>query len=374
MDTFVDSSWYFLRYLSPRDETRPFDRALVERWLPVDQYIGGVEHAILHLLYARFFTKVLHDLGHVGFDEPFAALFTQGLITKTAYHCPEHGWLAWSPALEAHVASGSRVCPETTHARSAEAPPLHVSLHKMSKSKGNTVAPEPLIERFGADAVRLYTLFVGPPEKEAEWDDAAIVGQYRFLGRVHDLVHSLGKPAAEGPEARSESPSPPLEAALRSAHAALRSVTEDFEEGFHFNTAIARLHSLFDDVGKAAPLARTPADRRALAEAVRLGVQMLAPFAPHVAEDLWSASGGSGSIFRAPWPEHDPGLAAAREVEIVLQVNGRVRSRLLVPAGAGEEEIRARAIADERVREWTAGKTVAKTIVVPGKLVNFVVR
>jgi leucyl-tRNA synthetase len=369
MDTFVDSSWYFLRYLSPRDDTRPFDRALIDAWLPVDQYIGGVEHAILHLLYARFFTKVLHDLGHVGFDEPFGALFTQGLITKVAYQCPEHGWIPARPSLEAGPAGGPRVCPEPRHERFPTAPELRVSLHKMSKSKGNTVPPEPLIERFGADAVRLYTLFVGPPEKEAEWDDAAIVGQYRFLARFHDLVRSVAAvPAGGDPDGATGR----FEDLRRAAHAALRSVSEAFEGGFHFNTAIATLHTLADRIAKAAPVAERPADRAALREAARLAVQMLAPFAPHLAEELWSAMGERGTVFRRGWPAYDPALAKSREVEIALQVNGKVRSRLVVPSDAAEEEIRSRALADERVREWTAGRPIAKTVVVPGRLVNFV--
>ncbi|MCI0586126.1 MAG: leucine--tRNA ligase [Planctomycetes bacterium] len=371
MDTFVDSSWYFLRYLSPRDTARPFDRALLDAWLPVDQYIGGVEHAILHLLYARFFTKVLHDLGHVGFDEPFGALFTQGLITKVAYQCPEHGWLPAGPSLEARVAGGTRTCPEPRHERFEAPPELRVSLHKMSKSKGNTVPPEPLIERFGADAVRLYTLFVGPPEKEAEWDDASVVGQYRFLARFHDLVRSLAPVPAGGDPKGAKGAFDDLR---RAAHSALRSVSEAFEGDFHFNTAIATLHTLADRIGKAAPAAEAPADRAALREAALLAVRMLAPFAPHLAEELWSSMGEKGSVFRRAWPAYDPALAKSREVEIALQVNGKVRSRLVVPSDAAEEEIRSRALADERVREWTAGRPIAKTVVVPGRLVNFVLR
>jgi leucyl-tRNA synthetase len=373
MDTFVDSSWYFLRYLSPRDEVRPFRRALVDAWLPVDQYIGGVEHAILHLLYARFVTKVLHDLGHVGFREPFGALFTQGMIQKIAYQCPEHGWIPWGAALADRLAAGNDACPRTDHARSAEPPRLRAALHKMSKSKGNVVPPDPLLDRFGSDTVRLYTLFVGPPEKDAEWDEAAVVGQHRFLGRVWETARRYA-PWARGPGSGSREASGSFAELRRATHEAVRSITEEMEGGFHFNTAIATLHTLFGEIERLGGKAHTDPERSAVGESLRLGILVLAPFAPHLGERLWEEIGGRGSVFRAAWPSFDPELAAPSELEVVAQVNGKVRARFRVPAGLDEASLRARALAEPKVVEATQGRAIARVVVVPDRLVNVVVR
>jgi leucyl-tRNA synthetase len=380
MDTFVDSSWYFLRYLSPRDETRAIDTTLVNHWLPVDQYIGGVEHAILHLLYSRFVTKALQDMKIVGFGEPFANLFTQGMICKTAYWCPEHNWVP-----ESEVQDGRHTCGQT----------VRMDMAKMSKSKLNVVDPGPLIEKFGADTVRLYTLFIGPPEKDAEWDDRAVVGQYRFLTRLYETVTSLD-PATLGmwaikvgsnmaratPFAGQEGPgqtsasSAPSEAALelqRKTHQTIRSITHAIDGGFHFNKVIAELHELLGVVKKVGPaLAADDRDRGVLAESVDSLVRLLAPLVPHLAEELWQAMGHGQSVFASSWPTYREELARENEVEIPVQVNGKVRSRLMLKAGADEATARAAALADAKVVASLEGKSVRKVIVIPDRLVNIV--
>lgn len=332
MDTFVDSSWYYLRYISPRDDRRPFDSELVNRWLPVDQYIGGVEHAILHLMYSRFITKVLCDAGYVNFTEPFANLFTQGMIIKDGA--------------------------------------------KMSKSKGNTVSPDALIGKYGADTVRFYTLFIGPPEKDAEWRDESVVGASRFLRGLWDLFCSVAD-AVGG--SRSEADVAFSGAAMelrRAVHKTIRKVTADIEGSFHFNTALASLMELEniirDFLRNGMPSAA--GDRGALREALETMVLLLGPFVPHIAEELWQALGERETIFRHPWPEPIPELLKDEEQTVVVQVNGRVRAKVTVPAGMSEEKLTETVLAQENVRAHIAGKQLVKTVVVPGRLVNFVVK
>ncbi|HWN81548.1 MAG TPA: class I tRNA ligase family protein, partial [Candidatus Udaeobacter sp.] len=341
MDTFVDSSWYFLRFLSPRDATQPFARALVDRWLPVDQYIGGVEHAILHLLYSRFITKVLHDAELLGFVEPFGALFTQGMICKDGA--------------------------------------------KMSKSKGNVVSPDDLIAAYGADTVRLYTLFVGPPEKDAEWNDRAVEGTYRFLGRVWRLAidHAARLPAApvlgRGPAPAEGGMADQVRALRRSTHRTIYRITQDVDR-LHLNTAVSALMehthaaaSFAVEAGEAGELNPKSGAGHALREALDALTLLMAPFAPHMAEELWHRLGGAGSIFHEPWPPHDPELATASTITLVVQVNGKVRARMDAPAGLTTAEIEARALADPKIKALLGSQTVRKAIVVPDKLVNLVV-
>ncbi|MBI1850545.1 MAG: leucine--tRNA ligase [Planctomycetes bacterium] len=332
MDTFVDSSWYFLRYLSPKDPTKPFDSRIVNKWMPVDQYIGGVEHAILHLLYSRFVTKVLADLKLVSFREPFAALFTQGMITKGG--------------------------------------------EKMSKSRGNTVSPDETIDQWGADALRLYTLFLGPPEKDAEWDDRAISGPFRFLVKAWDLVHdTVDKIVKEDPKGLATATYSKEARALRQkTHATIRDVTDDVEKSFHFNTAISKLMVLVNDARAFADASgfAEPGDRLAMRECLEALTRLLAPFAPHLAEECFKTLGHAQSVFRDRWPEADATLVKADEQEIVVQVNGKTRTTVTVPAGLDPDALVARANA--AAAEWLAGKTIVKTIVVPGRLVNFVVK
>lgn len=332
MDTFVDSSWYYLRYLSPRDDRRPFDAELVNRWLPVDQYIGGVEHAILHLMYSRFVTKALQDAGFVAFPEPFRNLFTQGMIVKDGA--------------------------------------------KMSKSKGNTVSPDALIAKYGADTVRLYTLFIGPPEKDAEWKDESVIGAYRFLRGLWDLALPLAASLRAAPEAGpAETLSPAGEALRRAVHRTVRKVTQDIEGNFHFNTALAALMELENalrDYLRPRPgePEREPA---AAACALKTILLLLAPFVPHLAEELWRELGGEGSVFRQPWPEWDPALVEEETITVPVQVNGKLRGRVSIPAGADDEAHRAAALAEPNVKAHTQGKRLVKTVVVPGRLVNLVV-
>ena len=345
MDTFVDSSWYFLRFLSPHDRERPVVRELADRWLPIDQYIGGVEHAILHLLYARFMTKVFYDAGLVGFEEPFAALFTQGMICKDGA--------------------------------------------KMSKSKGNTVSPDDLIAQYGADTVRLYTLFVGPPEKDAEWNDRAVEGTYRFLGRIWRLVNDhlgvlppgpvIGKPAVSGAGAGEGAQGELVRELRRSTHRTIQRVTQDVAR-FHFNTAVSALmehtHAVAGFAAEAAPrgeLAPASPGAWALREALEALILLIAPFAPHIAEELWQRMGGTTSVFRGRWPEPDHTLAAAETITLVVQVNGKVRARLAAPAGLDEAAARELALGDPRVVAHLGGRPVTKAVIVPDKLVSLVV-
>jgi leucyl-tRNA synthetase len=312
MDTFVDSSWYFIRYTDPRNDKEPFSREIADYWLPVNQYIGGVEHAILHLLYARFFTKVMQEMGLVGFREPFARLFNQGMIHKDGA--------------------------------------------KMSKSKGNTVDPLALADRYGADAVRTFTLFLGPADQDMEWHDSGIEGVWRFLNKLWRVVLEQ----AEKPQV--ERPSGPL---ARKAHETIAKVTDDIDRRFAFNTPIAAVMELVNEIGRAP-------DDPAARFAAETAVSLIQPYAPHIAEELWERLGGS-RLWEAPWPEADPAMLERDTVEVVLQVNGKLRDRIQVPPAIGEDELVALARASERVQAHLNGGEPRKTIVVPGKLVNFVV-
>ncbi len=326
MDTFVDSSWYFLRYCSPRHDAAPFDKKAAAYWMNVDQYIGGIEHAVLHLLYARFFTKVLRDLGLTDVDEPFKNLLTQGMVIKDGA--------------------------------------------KMSKSKGNVVDPDFIINKYGADTARLFSLFAAPPEKDLEWSDQGVDGAYRFLHRVWAITHRyherLRTVRAAGNEARGDR-------LFRKVHQTIRKVTEDIERQFQFNTAIAAMmelvNELYEYTSKDLPAEKLPIVRRAL-ETVAL---LLAPFAPHFSEELWRALGRETSIAGEPWPSFDAEAIKESEITLVVQVNGKVRSKLTIAAGLPDREIEAAALADAKVREHTAGKSPKKVIVVQGKLVNIVV-
>ncbi|MGD0264912.1 MAG: leucine--tRNA ligase [Candidatus Methylomirabilota bacterium] len=369
MDTFVDSSWYFLRFASPLEMSRPLEPAKVQYWLPVDQYIGGIEHAVLHLLYARFFTKVCRDLGLTTISEPFTNLLTQGMVCKESYRCPEHGY-----RLPAEVDKQGR-CTECQR-------PLEIGrTEKMSKSKRNVVDPDDLLERYGADTIRLFSLFAAPPEKDLEWSDEGVQGSFRFLTRIFRLVEDqavrirAARDLAWGGGPQGEE----VRTLRRATHQTIAKVSRDLEDAFHFNTALASLMELQnaltrfqDDLpAEAAPAA---ADRiLAFAESMTALLTMLAPFAPHLAEELWETLGHRGSIFRQPWPVADAVLAQADAVEVVVQVNGKVRSRQHVPRGTAEDRLKTLALDDPRIQAWTAGKAVRKVVVIPDKLVNIVV-
>ncbi len=310
MDTFVCSSWYYLRYTSPGYEDGPLSVASANYWMPVDQYIGGIEHAVLHLLYSRFFMKVLNDAGLVKEREPFKRLLTQGMVLK----------------------DGSA----------------------MSKSRGNIVAPDEIVEKYGADTARLFILFASPPEKDLEWSDAGVEGAHRFLNRVWRLV-------LRGPVGSGE-PDPEVRRAL---HLAIKKVTEDIEERFNFNTAISAIMELVNTLYRA---------ERVTEEALETLVLLLAPFAPHLTEELWHRMGKEGSVHTQAWPKYDPEAIIADVVEVVVQVNGKVRDHIQVPAGATRDDLAARALASDRVQSFIAGKEIVKTVVVPDKLVNLVVK
>jgi leucyl-tRNA synthetase len=314
MDTFVDSSWYFLRYCDPHNDEAPWDREIVDWWNPVDQYIGGVDHATMHLIYARFFMKALNDLGLVGFREPFLNLFTNGWVQL----------------------GGS----------------------KMSKSKGNVIGPEELVEAYGADAVRLYILFIGPAREDMDWTDEGIDGMQRFVRRLYRLVSEVAERAPRG--------EPPVSALTRKAHETIAKVTDDVGRRQSFNTAIAAIMELVNELSKAGP--DDPAARFAAESAVAL----IQPYAPHVAEELWAALGHE-RLWEQPWPVADQAQLVRDTFELVVQVNGKVRDRFEVDAGTAEDELVERARASERVQAHLDGAQVRKTIVVPGKLVNFVV-
>jgi leucyl-tRNA synthetase len=333
MDTFVDSSWYFLRYCSPGEEGGPVDAKEADFWMPVDQYIGGIEHAILHLLYARFFTRVMHDLGLVGVKEPFRRLLTQGMVVK----------------------SGA----------------------KMSKSKGNVVSPDEMVKTYGADTTRLFSLFAAPPEKDLEWNDEGVEGCFRFLSRVWRLVARRLDEISEGGDTSAEAGEEDARwrELRRHTHRVIKKVTADVGERFHFNTAISAVMELVNQVYLLEEVkAATPFARGVAREAVVTIVTLLAPFTPHLSEELWEALGGEGSIFSRPWPSFDESLLVEEQWQIVVQVNGKVRGRVEIAAGSSEEAVREEAEGNPRVGEWLQKGTVVKTIYVPGRLLNLVVR
>ncbi len=342
MDTFVDSSWYFYRYTDPRNNKAPFDSKLVNYWFPIDQYIGGIEHAILHLIYSRFWTKFMRDLSLIKNDEPIERLFTQGMIIK----------------------SGA----------------------KMSKSLGNVVSPDEMVERYGGDSTRMYTLFATSPDRELDWQDEGVAGIYRFLGKVYRFVAANARP--DDPQWSEPVPAdlPAVARAVqRKLHQTIKRVTDDFQGRWHFNTCIAAIMELVNELHAAEDRAArtgTERTRMGLSPAIPLGlladvqrklVLLLAPFAPYLAHELWEMLGEKGNLLKAPWPKYDPELAQEEEIEIPVQVNGKLRSTIVVAPGTSEEEILQRALVEEKVQNHLAGKQVVKTIFT-GKLVNIVVR
>jgi len=327
MDTFVQSSWYFLRYCCPDFTQGALDRERVDYWMSVDQYIGGIEHAVLHLLYARFFTKVLRDLGYITCDEPFTNLLTQGMVIKDGA--------------------------------------------KMSKSKGNVVDPNALIDKYGADTARLFSLFAAPPEKDLDWSDQGVDGSYRFLNRIWKLVHerldlirTAGAVDLAGLTAEERT-------LRRSVHKTIKKVTEDVEERFHFNTAIAAVMELLNVLQDAAPA--VSANGALMKEALESVILLLAPFVPHITEELWQQLGHTTPLTETAWPEYDRAAVVDEELLVVVQVNGKLRSKLTVATGTDEEAVKAMSLADEKVQPFLEGKQVRKVICVPGKLVNIVV-
>ncbi|HLY99762.1 MAG TPA: leucine--tRNA ligase [Candidatus Angelobacter sp.] len=331
MDTFVDSSWYFYRYTNPQLADRPLDTPTVDYWFPIDQYIGGVEHAILHLIYSRFWTKFMRDIGIVKNDEPVVRLFTQGMVIKDGA--------------------------------------------KMSKNKGNVVSPDDMVARFGADSTRAYALFAAPPDRDLDWQEAGVEGVHRFLSRVYRFVMRNADAASKASGNTSTADGGSVRAIQRKLHQTIRRVTDDFQGRWHFNTCIAAimefvnaLYAVEDEI----TAGRFPAD--VLADAQRSLVLLLAPFAPYLAAELWEVLGEKSNLLRQPWPEYDQALAKEDEIEYAIQLNGKLRSRLAVPADTPESAVQERALADEKVKASMDGKQVVKVIVIPGKLVNIVVK
>jgi leucyl-tRNA synthetase len=363
MDTFVDSSWYFERYTSPQMHEAPFAVHAVDYWMPVDLYIGGIEHAVLHLLYARFWTKVLRDLGLVKYDEPFLRLLTQGMVCMETLWCEEHEWLFPTQVRDGRCTACGR---SVAVGR----------MEKMSKSKHNVVDPDEMIRKYGADTTRLFILFAAPPERDLDWNDQGVEGCARFLNRVWRMLRRIIAQTPEVPRdaAALAAAAGPALALRRKTHQTIRKVTEDIQDRFHFNTAVAAIMELINLLYQF-PEASTPdaPTQQALREAAEATALLLSPFTPHIAEELWQQLGQRHSIVLHPWPAYDPALTQEEEVTIVVQVNGRVRSRLTVPASLSDEALRLAALRHERVQEWLVGKTVRRVIVVPQKLVNIVV-
>ena len=334
MDTFICSSWYFDRYTCPRYQEGPLDPKAANYWMPVDQYIGGIEHAILHLLYARFYTKVLRDMGLLQLDEPFLNLLTQGMVIKDGA--------------------------------------------KMAKSKGNVVDPDKLIEKYGADTVRLFVLFAAPPEKDLEWSDQGVEGCSRFLKRVWRLYQNYG-PLLKAINIEQKYPSDcptEIRAIRRKTHQTIKKVTEDIQDRFHFNTAISAIMELINTLY----LVNIPSQEgrtnklylMALKEAFQTIILLLSPFAPHIAEDIWAGLGNQTSIIKHPWPDFDPEIAQEEEIEVVIQINGKVRSRILVSSEIAEEELKLKALGNPRIKEFIQDKQIRRLVIVPRKLVNIV--
>jgi leucyl-tRNA synthetase len=324
MDTFVDSSWYFFRYCDPHNDTVPFDSQLIARWFPIDQYIGGVEHAILHLIYLRFWTKMMRDLGLIQIDEPVKRMFTQGMVIKEGA--------------------------------------------KMSKSMGNVVSPDDMVAQFGADSARMYSLFAAPPDRDLDWQQEGVSGINRFLGRVYRFVTRNAARAGSGALNEAD------RNGLRKLHQTIRKVTNDFDSRWHFNTSIAALMELVNELYQL-EAGLSPASIREICEAV---VLLIAPFAPYTAQELWGELGHTGPAFRHPWPGFDPELAKEDLAEIPVQVNGKLRGHIQVPFGTSGAEMERIALASEKVQPFIsgnqAGKQIVKVIVVPDRLVNIVVK
>jgi leucyl-tRNA synthetase len=331
MDTFVDSSWYFYRYTDAKNTTAPFDSKTAQYWFPIDQYIGGVEHAILHLIYSRFWTRVMRDLGLIVNDEPARRLFTQGMVIK----------------------DGS----------------------KMSKSKGNVVSPDDMVARYGADATRMYALFAAPPDRDLDWQEDGVAGISRFLGRVWRLATKYAPLAKQGRGQMVEQPSGLSLKLLRKLHQTTAKVTLDFEGRWHFNTCVAAIMELVNDIQAAdAQLAAGEVSAPAMYELLSTLVLLLAPFAPFLSAELWQELGGEEAVLRAPWPKSYPALAKEDEIEIPVQINGKLAAVVRVAAGADAKTIESAALADEKVKSRLASKTLVKVIVVPGRTANLVVK
>ena len=362
MDTFVESSWYFDRYACPDYQDGPLDAKRVDYWMPVDQYIGGIEHAILHLLYSRFYTRVLKDLGHLKIKEPFTNLLTQGMVCKATQTCPEHGYLYPKEVVDGRC---TRCGAQVTDG----------NIVKMSKSKKNVVDPQELIDRYGADTVRMFCLFASPPDKDLEWSEQGVEGSHRFLQRVWRLVvdHVEELKPVKVYDERIDL-SEPLKSVHRKIHETIKKVTSDIENRFHFNTAISAVMELVNETNQ---FLNTRGKKDALAwsvvrKSIETTIVLLSPVVPHIADELWRMMGHEGVLLNVPWPGYDEDALKTETRLVILQVNGKVRSRMEVAATSSEKEIENLALADEKVQRHLKGKSVKRVIVVQKKLVNVV--
>ncbi len=363
MDTFVESSWYFDRFASPRYNDGPFDKEKVSYWMPVDQYIGGIEHAILHLLYSRFYTRVLRDLDYLTIDEPFTNLLTQGMVCKETVKCKKHGFL-----FPEEVKDGKCIhCGEEVE--------IGPSI-KMSKSTKNVLDPQKLIERYGADTVRMFCLFASPPERDLEWNDEGVEGSWRFLKRVWRIVAENRDNLRKSSPCKDFSSLPPyLKDVYRKIHLTIKKVTEDIEDRFHFNTAISAIMELFNKINQLINDEKelNEADWSVMKEAVETMVILLNPVVPHISEELWRELGYKNSLVKLSWPQYGEEFLEKETRIIVVQVNGKVRSRVEAPVSLNEKEIESMALSNERIRKFIGERPIKKVIVVQGKLVNIVI-
>lgn len=364
MDTFVDSAWYFARYLSPHFEGGPFDLEAAKKWLPVDVYVGGPEHAVMHLLYFRFWTKAMRDIGLVDIDEPAKRLITQGMVNSQAYRCPTHGYqpaAAWRGKNSAEA-----VCSKCQS-------PLSVAVEKMSKSKYNGVDPIELIEKYGADTARLYTLFAAPPEKDLEWNPDGVEGLSRFVTRVYRLLVAQAPRFATMSQSKNATLSDADDAVRRAAHRTLAKVTDEVGVRNHFNTAIAAMMELVNTMYEYKLHEGDGVQSHVAQEALVFLAQMLAPFAPHIAEEMWHRCGGEGLVAQSRWPAFDPAALVHNRLTVAVQVNGKLRGSIEVAAEASEADVVAAAHGDAGIARHLAEKTIRKQVYVPGRLLNFVV-
>ncbi|HMA66194.1 MAG TPA: leucine--tRNA ligase [Desulfosalsimonadaceae bacterium] len=367
MDTFVESSWYFERYCSPNYDQGMFDPAATAYWMPVDQYIGGVEHAVMHLLYSRYFTRVLHDMGLVDFKEPFTRLLTQGMVCKETVRCPEHGFLYPEETYYNQEQPHCRFCDRRAELGRVE---------KMSKSKKNVVDPNVLLDTYGADTVRLFCLFAAPPERSLEWSEQGVEGSFRFLNRVWRIIHQWQADVLEAQrfDGRLEELDGPGRELFAKAHQTIRKVSSDIEERFHFNTAISAVMELVNSMYTAELNPEHPHSAGVMRFAAETVILLLAPVVPHITEELWQALGNAeSSPSAAEWPGYRQDALASDTRVMVAQVNGKLRGRFEIAADADEESVKEAALADENVQRFIRDKTVKKVIVVKDKLVNVVV-
>jgi leucyl-tRNA synthetase len=363
MDTFVESSWYFIRYACPDHTEGPVDRRRLDYWMPVDQYIGGIEHAILHLLYSRFYTRVMKDLGYLDFKEPFINLLTQGMVCKETQECPTHGYLFPNEVIDGACSRcGSPIKTGNTL--------------KMSKSKKNVVDPSELVDRYGADTVRMFCLFASPPERDLEWSDQGVEGSYRFLNRVWRLIIDNIEEISKARVYKGDTPvKGDLKEIHRKSHETIKKVTSDIEDRFHFNTAISAVMELVNDVYRYLNSGHDKGDQiwPVIREAAEVTVLLLSPVVPHITQEIWQMLGHEDCLLDVAWPSYSEGALEVEKRLVVIQVNGKVRSRIELPVSFTEKEIEEAALGDDRIRHYIGDKKIRNVIVVQHKLVNVVI-